>query len=130
MTVEETIDAVRSLKIRGAPAIGVCGAMGAALAVSKSDAKTRRELLRNIEPDCIALKSARPTAINLAWGVEQVLEFIQSSIPENLEGVDYKGKVVNFVEKLADQDVATNKKLSELGSKLFKSGDGVLTHCN
>jgi methylthioribose-1-phosphate isomerase len=128
--VEETVEAIKSLKIRGAPAIGVCGAMGAAIAVRKSDVRTKRELLRDIEPDCIALKSARPTAINLAWGVEQVLKFIRSSVPENLVGVDYKEKVVDFVEKLADEDVATNKKLSELGSRLFKNGDGVLTHCN
>jgi methylthioribose-1-phosphate isomerase len=128
--VQETIEAIKSLKVRGAPAIGVCGAMGVAIAVQKSDVNTKGELLRDIEPDCIALKHARPTAINLAWGVEQVLKFIRTSIPENLQGVDYKGKVVNFVEKIADEDVATNKKLSEMGSKLFKNGDCVLTHCN
>jgi len=129
-TVEETVEAIQSLRVRGAPAIGVCGAMGVALSVSKANASTKQELLREIETDCIALKSARPTAINLEWGVDKVLDFIKSSLPEHLESDDYKGNVVGFVMHLADDDVVRNKKLSELGSKLFRTGDSVLTHCN
>ena len=128
--VEQTVGAIKSLKVRGAPAIGVCGAMGVAIAVRKSDARTKRELLQDIDSDCVSLKSARPTAINLAWGVEQVLDYIRKNIPENLDEVDHKKIVVDFVEELAEKDVATNKKLSDLGSNLFKNGDRVLTHCN
>ena len=90
---------------------------------------TKRDLLREIELDVLALKSARPTAVNLAWGVDKTVEFVKSELPETVDP-ESKKKVVKFVEKLADLDVETNKKLSDLGAKLFRSGDTVLTHCN
>ncbi len=129
-TVPDIIEAIKTLKVRGAPAIGVAGAMGVALALIGSNAKTKKELLREIEPDVIALKAARPTAINLAWGVDQALNEIKDRLPDNLDPEIAKRTIVEFVEKLADQDVATNRKLSALGAKLFRTGDTVLTHCN
>ena len=129
-TVAETVDAIKTLKVRGAPAIGVTGAMGVALSISKTTARTKQELLRSVESDRNALKSARPTAINLTWGVDEVLRFVRETFPNNLQGFNYQEKAVSFVERLADEDVETNKKLSEKGSRLFRSGDGVLTHCN
>ncbi|MHB1867768.1 MAG: S-methyl-5-thioribose-1-phosphate isomerase [Nitrososphaerales archaeon] len=128
-TVPEVIDAIKMMKIRGAPAIGVAGAMGVALAVQRSNSKTKQELLREIELDIAALKSARPTAVNLVWGVDKAVEFIRSELTETID-LESKRKVVRFVEGLADSDVETNKKLSDYGAKLFHSGDTVLTHCN
>jgi methylthioribose-1-phosphate isomerase len=132
--VHEVVEAIKSMKIRGAPAIGVAAAMGVALSVVRSSASTKRQLLRGIESDCCEIKSARPTAINLSWGVDRVVEFIEVSLPENLSSVTgvggYRAAVVSFVCKLADADIETNKRLSELGSMLFRSGESVLTHCN
>lgn len=128
-TVPDIIDAIKTMKIRGAPAIGVAGAMGVALAVQKATSSTKQDLLREIEPDVLALKSARPTAVNLAWGVDKTVEFLRSELAEPIDP-ESKKKVVKFVERLADLDVETNKKLSDLGAKLFRSGDTVLTHCN
>jgi len=129
--VSSLISAIKTMKIRGAPAIGVAGAMGVALAVLSSKATTKRELLRGIESDIIALKSARPTAVNLVWGVEVTVEFLKRNLPEEFENPDIARKMtIYFVKALADKDVATNKKLSDLGAKLFRSGDSVLTHCN
>ncbi|MGI0090207.1 MAG: hypothetical protein ACREBS_00720 [Nitrososphaerales archaeon] len=130
-SVPQVIDAIKTMKIRGAPAIGIAGAMGVALSVQSSKSRTKKELIREIEPDTIALKSARPTAVNLAWGVERTLDFVKSNLPEVIEDEKKaKKSVISFVERLADADVKTNRKLSDLGAKLFRTGDSVLTHCN
>jgi methylthioribose-1-phosphate isomerase len=128
-TVPEIVDSIKTLKIRGAPAIGVAGAMGVALAVQRATSTNKKMLIREIEPAVIALKSARPTAVNLSWGVERTLDYVKKELPKNIT-LDSKKKVVEFVKRLADSDVETNRKLSDLGARLFHSGDSVLTHCN
>jgi methylthioribose-1-phosphate isomerase len=126
--VSEIVGAIRDLKIRGAPAIGVAGAMGMALATNSSKASSKEELLKSIDPDAIAIKSARPTAVNLAWGVDQVFHFIRANPEKSVDKL--KAEIVEFTQRLADSDVLTNKTLSDLGAKLFRDGDSVLTHCN
>ena len=128
-TVPEVIDSIKTMKIRGAPAIGVAGAMGLALSIQNARSSEKGKLLREIEQDMIALKSARPTAVNLAWGVEKTLGYVRSKLPNEITQ-ESKQMVVDFVQKLADSDVETNKRLSELGARLFDNGDSVLTHCN
>lgn len=125
--VAELVDAIRSLKIRGAPAIGVAAAMGVALSVANSKAKSKKELLDSIAEDISSLRSARPTAVNLSWGVDQAERFIESC-GSNIQ--DLKELLIDFVKHLADEDVITNKQLSNLGAKLFRTGESVLTHCN
>ena len=129
-TVPEVIDAIKKMKIRGAPAIGVAGAMGVALSVNRSRAKTKAQLLQDIQRDAIELKLARPTAVNLSWGVDRTVRFLTDSLREVFEPGDPSRLVVDFVQKLADDDVNTNIKLSDIGAKLFRTGDSVLTHCN
>src|SRR5579872_4990594 len=127
--VSSIISAIKTMKIRGAPAIGVAGAMGVALSIVSSSGTTKKELLREIEPHVLALKSARPTAVNLAWGVDATVEYLRETLDEELEDPSVAVKAVTeFVQSLADSDVVTNKKLSDIGAKLFRSGDSVLTH--
>ncbi len=126
-SVPELVEAIRMLKIRGAPAIGVAAAMGVALATVRSDARTKSELFEAIAEDAASLKSARPTAINLSWGVNQALQFIES---EQSDITQLRAQLIDYVKHLADEDVATNKRLSDLGAKLFRTGESVLTHCN
>lgn len=128
-TVDQVIDAIKTMKIRGAPAIGVAGAMGVALAVASSKAETKDKLLKEIEPDVIALRSARPTAVNLAWGVDKTVDFIRSNVSDSFTPTEEIEKVVSFVKRIADEDVQVNKKLSDLGAKLFRTNESVLTHC-
>jgi len=128
--VPSVVDAIKTMKVRGAPAIGVAGAMGVALAVVSSDAGTKKELFRVIELDVTALKSARPTAVNLAWGVDKTVNYLKGKLPESFERGAPAKLVTEYVKDLADQDVATNRKLSDYGAKLFRSGESVLTHCN
>lgn len=128
--VPELVEAIKTMKIRGAPAIGVAGAMGVALAIVASKATTKKDLLKEIEPETELVKSARPTAVNLTWGVNKTLDYLKANLPEQFEH-ELAGKlVIDFVKRLADADVETNKILSDLGAKLFRSGESVLTHCN
>lgn len=129
-TVPQLVEAIKTMKIRGAPAIGVAGAMGVALAIVSSNANTKSELLKEIEPEVLSVKSARPTAVNLAWGVDKTVNYLKDNLPEQFEPSYARKLVVGFVQKLADADVVTNKRLSDLGAKLFRNGDSVLTHCN
>lgn len=128
--VAAVVDAIKTMKIRGAPAIGVAGAMGVALSVVGATSTKKKDLLREIEPDVIALKSARPTAVNLAWGVEKALDHLKKNLPECFDKAQSSKLIIDFVESLADKDVETNKKLSDLGARFFRTGDSVLTHCN
>lgn len=128
-TPMDVVNAIKTMKIRGAPAIGVAGAMGVALSVNNSHALTKEELFREIEADCDSLRSARPTAVNLSWGVNTVVSYIKSDLPQTLNE-ETKNLVIAFVKKLADKDVQTNKQLSDYGAKLFRKHDTVLTHCN
>jgi methylthioribose-1-phosphate isomerase len=117
-TVDELIDAIRRLAVRGAPAIGVAGALGVALAglTSTTDDEIRRH--------AAALRSSRPTAVNLAWAVDRVLRRLPGGPPALVE------------EALAilEADVATNRALGRRGADWVQSRfDGpvsVHTHCN
>ena len=71
-------DAIRSLVVRGAPAIGVSGAFGLALAAVKSDSKTKDDLLLDLQEAKKILFETRPTAVNLAWGLEQIMTVAQT----------------------------------------------------
>jgi len=105
-TVEELCDAIRTLAVRGAPALGVAGAMGMALAE-----------VTGADPDEAAdrLRSTRPTAVNLAWGIEQGRRAVDP---------------VAEAERLAADDVVRNRRLGAHGAELVPQGGRVLTHCN
>ena len=128
--VSDLIEAIKTMKVRGAPAIGVAGAMGVALSVVSSGAQTKAELLTHVRKDAEQIRSARPTAVNLAWGVDASLKFLEDALPEDFGKEEAENVIVGFVKELAESDVRVNKKLSNLGAKLFRNEDSVLTHCN
>jgi methylthioribose-1-phosphate isomerase len=129
-TVAGLVNAIKTMRIRGAPAIGVAGAMGVVLSViANSDAKTKDELLSRIQDDALSIRNARPTAVNLSWGVDQALRFIRTKFPDELKEESIEA-LIDFVKDLGDQDVAANRRLGSLGQKLFPKKASVLTHCN
>ena len=105
-TVEELCDAIRSLAVRGAPALGVAGAMGVALASVTGEP---------VEESAARIVATRPTAVNLAWGVARGLA---------------AGDPVAEAVRLAADDVARNRRLGAHGAALVPEGGRVLTHCN
>jgi len=124
---EEVADAIRRMVVRGAPAIGVAAAMGVALAAVQSKAKTKEQLLRDMEAAAAGLRSTRPTAVNLFWGIERAMRRARRAT-DGLEGV--KESVVDEVRSMAEEDVKVNRRLGRIGAELIDDGDVVLTQCN
>lgn len=125
-THAQVADAIRSMVIRGAPAIGVAAAMGVALAAARSRSTRPPEFMAELEDAASLLRSTRPTAINLFWGIDRVLARARTakSVPEAKE------KVVAEVKAMEEEDVATNRRLGRNGAGLIHDGDTVLTQCN
>ena len=119
-TLETLIEAIKSLKVRGAPTLGAAGAFGVVLACINE--KTKESLKKEVE----RLDKARPTAINLSYGVNRALNAAMSGITMQ----EMKEYALEEAIRIADEDVAVNKKIGEYGSELLEDGDVVLTHCN
>ncbi len=122
----QVADAIRTLVVRGAPAIGVSGAFGLALAVLQSKTTTKDELILDMEKAKKILFETRPTAINLAWGLERIMKIAKSG--DSVEQI--KELVINAAKKMADEDIEINKTMGKNGSILFDNNDTIMTHCN
>ena len=122
----QVADAIRTLVVRGAPAIGVSGAFGLALAVLQSKTTTKDDLISDLEKARKILFETRPTAVNLVWGLEKIMKIAKSG-----DSVDQiKKLVVNAAKKMADDDIEINKIMGKNGSVLFDNNDTIMTHCN
>ena len=119
--------AIKEMKLRGAPLIGVATAYGLALTAFHSKAKTRDGLLKELEASAEVLRKTRPTAVNLFWAIDRVMK-------KALEMLGTKEALAEAVvaeaEKMADEDVETNRRIGKYGAELIEDGDVVLTHCN
>ena len=122
----QVADAIRTLVVRGAPAIGVSGAFGLALAALQSNATTKDELISDLEKARKILYSTRPTAVNLGWGLEKIMNIAKSG--ETVEKI--KELAINKAKKMADEDIQINKTMGKNGSVLFDDNDTIMTHCN
>lgn len=118
--------AIRDLIVRGAPAIGVSGAFGLALAVLQSKASTKESLMEDLEKARKVLHETRPTAINLAWGLERIMNIARLS--NDVSAI--KESVVSEAKKMAEEDIETNMRMGKHGSQLFDDNDTIMTHCN
>jgi len=122
----QVADAIRTLVVRGAPAIGVSGAFGLALAALQSDAKEKVQLIQDLETAKKILFETRPTAINLSWGLENIM-----SVAKDGETVDQiRTSVVETAKRMAEDDIQINMSIGKNGSELFSDNDTVMTHCN
>ena len=122
----EIADAIRTLVVRGAPAIGVSGAFGLALAALQSNATKKDELISYLENAKKVLFETRPTAVNLAWGLDKIME-----VANNAETVDkIRTDVVEHAKKMAEEDIKINMSMGKNGSTLFDNNDTIMTHCN
>ena len=119
-------DAIRNLVVRGAPAIGVSGAFGLALAGLQSNATTKDSLIMDLEEAKQILFETRPTAVNLAWGLEQIMDIAHS----NNSVDEIKNLIIDAAKKMADNDIEINKTMGKFGAELFENNDTIMTHCN
>ena len=119
-------NAIKTLIVRGAPAIGVSGAFGLALAALQSRAETKEGILSDLEDAKKILFATRPTAVNLGWGLEKIM-----SVANTGDTVQQIQKlVISEAKEMAEEDVKTNKEMGKNGSVLFDDNDTVMTHCN
>ena len=122
----QVADAIKTLVVRGAPAIGVSGAFGLALAVLQSKAITKDQLLSDLESARKILFATRPTAVNLGWGLEKIMHVAKSG--NSVEQI--KELVISEAKKMAEEDIEINKAMGKNGSALFDDNDTIMTHCN
>jgi len=122
----DVAEAIRTLVVRGAPAIGVSGAFGMALAGLQSKAETKEELLSDLEKAQKILFMTRPTAVNLVWGLEKIMKVAK----ENDSVDEIKKSIIDKAKQMADDDIKINREMGKHGSQLFENNDSVMTHCN
>jgi len=125
---EEVADAIRTMIVRGAPAIGVAAAMGVALGTLQSQAKTLPELERDFDTTCTVLAGTRPTAVNLFWAIRRMRDRFEQLRPLPTEKI--KVELVAEAERMRVEDIAANETMGRHGAVLLPSSGGVLTHCN
>jgi methylthioribose-1-phosphate isomerase len=120
--------AIKKLEVRGAPAIGIAGALGVVLGVKDSKAKTKGAFLREVNSVVKYLASSRPTAVNLFWALARMEAAAEKntflSIPE------LKKILLKEAREIIGEDKVCCRRMARYGAKLVKSGDTILTHCN
>ena len=122
----DVANAIRTLVIRGAPAIGVAGAFGLALAALQSKATTKEDMIKDLEQAKKIIFETRPTAVNLAWGLNKMM-----NVAKNCQNIDeIKKSIVEAATTLAEDDVKINKAMGKNGAELFDNNDTIMTHCN
>lgn len=121
-------DAIKTMKIRGAPAIGIATAMGIALGAQEIKAKSFNELMRALKPVFDALLSTRPTAVNIKWAVMRIQRFLKEKRHEPIDAL--KTALIKEAINILDEDIEINKAIGRWGARFIKDGSRILTHCN
>ncbi len=127
-THEQVADVIRTMVVRGAPAIGVSAAMGIALGVRNSDALTADELKAELDQICDVIGKTRPTAVNLFWAIQRMQDKFDSL--RNRTVAEIKHALIEEAKRMHAEDIAANQAMGRHGAALMPASGGVLTHCN
>lgn len=125
-TVDDLVEAIRALRVRGAPALGVAGAYGVALAARTVGGTGFEEYLARVHETSLRVRSARPTAVNLARGVDRAL----GSIGDAGDVEEVRERTLGAAERCAGEDLSACRALGAHGAALLSDDATVLTHCN
>jgi methylthioribose-1-phosphate isomerase len=117
-------DAIATMRVRGAPAIGIAAAFGVVLSVNRHYPQSPDNWRQLVQTDLDTLANSRPTAVNLFWALNQ-MQAVLDEKPENL-----LPSILACAEKIHADDITANHKMGELGADLLKDSKGILTHCN
>ncbi|MGC8479200.1 MAG: S-methyl-5-thioribose-1-phosphate isomerase [Candidatus Micrarchaeia archaeon] len=123
------ISAINSLEIRGAPILGEAGAYGVAM-IANNSSNSKSELLKNVELLGNQLAQARPTAVNLSWGVKQVQEAIKKNAAFGLSCEEIKEKAIALAKDIQKTNIQATYEIGKHGAKLIHDGDVLVTVCN
>lgn len=127
-TYEEVADAIRTMKVRGAPAIGATAAFGAALGALELQAASPTEFLTGMDKVFTELAATRPTAVNLFWALERMRQVVEGDKGAPVSNI--VDALVSEAKSIAQEDVDTCHRIGEVGASVISSGAGVLTICN
>jgi methylthioribose-1-phosphate isomerase len=122
-------NAITDMVVRGAPAIGASAAFGLALAGYESASASTDDLVADLQSAASTLKSARPTAVNLAWALDRILNKV-SDLKSKHDADSIRQFVLKEAQCIADEDVEINKRMAEHGAALINDGDTIIHHCN
>ena len=125
---KEVANAIRTMIVRGAPAIGVAAAMGVAIGVQRSKATTLTELERQLDVVSKAIAETRPTAVNLFWAIRRMREKFDELRSLPVERI--KTELVAEAQRMHVEDIAANEAMGQHGAVLLPDSGGILTHCN
>ncbi|TWT45530.1 Methylthioribose-1-phosphate isomerase [Phycisphaerae bacterium RAS1] len=129
-TAEQVHEAIRMLRVRGAPAIGVAAAYGLCLGAGTVRAATLSDWVASVESVAGFLRAARPTAVNLAWALDRMLRRARQAAHEARTASEAWEHLLAEADRMAEEDAAACRRIGELGAGLIPDGGGVLTHCN
>ena len=127
-TPEEMYDAIKTLKVRGAPAIGIFAAYAMYCLAQQTETEDMTAFMKELQKYGDYLNSSRPTAVNLSWAVKRMISTAEASAHKGREEVlDVLGRECRRIQ---EEDIAMCRAISEYGLGLIREGDGILTHCN
>lgn len=127
-TYQEVAEAITNMTVRGAPAIGASAGFGLALAAYQSTAQDMDTFLKDLTVAGEHLKAARPTAVNLAWAVDKLLDVARQSNTDDIGSL--KAQILTEAQKIADEDVEINRKMGYNGAALIQPNARIMHHCN
>lgn len=129
---KDVAQAIKNLVVRGAPAIGVSGAFGLALAARQSGASDASQLLRDLRTAATVLAATRPTAVNLKWGLDKIMRVAEDAAASSASDspVPVAVAVADAAMRMASDDIEINLAMGRNGAALFSDSDTVMTHCN
>lgn len=126
--IEDIFEAIRFLRVRGAPAIGVCAGYAMALIASRIEVEDYDSFLTAFLEKKAYLAGARPTAVNLFWALDRMERVLRENRNQSIPEI--KERLFVEAQAIRDEDVAISRRIGEIGFSLMKPGDGILTHCN
>jgi methylthioribose-1-phosphate isomerase len=127
-THQQVAEAIRTMVVRGAPALGVTAAMGVALGVRDSKAKNTPDLRKDFEEIARIIAATRPTAVNLFWGIERMRRKLESVASQPI--AEIREALIAEAQQMHAEDIAANMAMGRHGATLMPASGGVLTHCN
>jgi len=129
-TAAEVARAIKTMVIRGAPAIGVAAAMGIALGIRKSKTTGTQKLAAEFYKICEQMAATRPTAVNLFWAIERMKRTFAKAVEEGGSVDQIKDRLDNEAQAIHDEDVASCRAMGAYGSEVVPADARILTHCN
>jgi methylthioribose-1-phosphate isomerase len=129
-TAQDVAKAIRTMVVRGAPAIGVAAAMGIALGMQRSSAKGTKQFAIEFQKTCDLMAATRPTAVNLFWAIDRMKRVFGEAARAGESPDEIVARLEREARAIHDEDVASCRAMGAFGAAVVPDGARVLTHCN